>query len=76
MPKTLERPPLPADIAAGRMLSQKEAMVYLGVSKRALNDMTLKWTAEHRVPSYKYRKHRKYKLAELDWWLEKHREPI
>lgn len=72
MPKTLERP-LPPGLVAGRMISQREAMAYLNVSKRKLNDMTVKWTPANRVPSYKIGKSRLYKISELDWWAEKHR---
>lgn len=75
MPITEERP-LPADLVEGRMLSMRETMGYLGVSKRALIEMSTKWHPDHRVPSYKYKKLRKFKKSELDWWIEKHRVPV
>ena len=75
MSKTIDRPVVGA-LANGRMLSAKEAMAYLGVGKTTLYEMTFKWKPGDRLPSYKYGKHRKYRLVELDWWLEKHREPI
>ncbi len=75
MPKILERP-LPEAIVTGRLISVKEAMAYLGISRRTLYVMTFLHKADERIPSYKYGKSRKYKFDELNWWLEKHREPI
>ena len=75
MPKVLDKP-LPDAIVQGRLISAREAMTLLGISRRTLYTMTLHSKPSERIPSYKLGKSRKYKLDELLWWLDARRESV
>lgn len=74
MPKLLDRAPLPSNAASSRLLSARETQEYLGVSKKKLYEMTFKY--KDRLPSFKIGNSRKYRLDQVNFYVDSHQEPM
>lgn len=61
-------------VAPGRLMSAKDTAAYLSIGPRLLWRFTFAKDPAKKIPSYKLGKRRLYKLAEIEYWLENHRE--
>ncbi len=61
-------------VGAGRLISAKETAGYMGIGTRLLWKFTVTKDAAKKIPSYKIGKRRLYKVAEIEYWIENHRE--
>lgn len=73
MPKIVEKPLAP-ELAGRRLLSAKETMQLLGVSKKKLHEMTFLWAEPDRLRSYKIGGSRKYRADEIHYYIDLHAE--
>ena len=67
---------LPESARGCRLLSGREARAFLGVSKRKLWEMTLRYKGSDRLPSYKIGGSRKFRLDQLLWYIDTHQEGL
>lgn len=78
LPHTIETPfhPRPAPSNLGQMMTIKEVLAWLPVSRNWLWRMTNSKNESKRIPSYLFAGKRVYDSNELQWWKEKHRAEI